>query len=284
MSAKEMVAAHLDAPNAKVQVSDFLWEEGEKIHQVTGDFIVGYRPYPAQVTVAAKLNNGRLQNFGQLMFFPADVEVNTDPANSFERVRNIRCHLNAAWLRQIWRSIPRWESNSLSRCFDLRNLRIEQTIRRLGYEALHPGFASTLMVESLSNTIAIEIVRHFEASAGSRRVRTHEGKLSEADLSRIVEYIDSCENHCPNIDEIANVCDISPAHLRRSFKRTTGRTVHDAVEKIRLRKAQNLLIGTDLPLKIISYRLGFANSSTFSSTFRRVSAETPSDYRRRLRA
>lgn len=284
MSAKEMVAAHLDARIAKVQVSDFIWKEGEEIHQVNDNFIIGYRPYPAQVTVAAQLNNGRLQSFGQLMFFPAKVEVVTDPANCNERVRNIRCHFNAEWLRQIWRSMPQWESSSLGRCFDMRNLRIEQAIQRLGYEALNPGFASTLMVESLSTTIAIEIVRHFNASPDSMRVRTQEGKLSDADISRIVEYIDSCENHCPNIDEIANVCDISPAHLRRSFKRTTGRTVHDAVEKIRLRKAQNLLVSTDLPLKVISYRLGFANSSTFSSTFRRASSETPSDYRRRLRA
>lgn len=284
MSAKEMVAAHLDARIAKVQVSDFIWNEGEEIHQVNDNFIIGYRPYPAQVTVAAQLNNGRLQSFGQLMFFPAKVEVVTDPANCNERVRNIRCHFNAEWLRQIWRSMPQWESGSLGRCFDMRNLRIEQAIQRLGYEALNPGFASTLMVESLSTTIAIEIVRHFNASPDSMRVRTQEGKLSDADISRIVEYIDSCENHCPNIDEIANVCDISPAHLRRSFKRTTGRTVHDAVEKIRLRKAQNLLVSTDLPLKVISYRLGFANSSTFSSTFRRASSETPSDYRRRLRA
>lgn len=284
MSAKEMVEAHLDARVARVQVSDFLWEEGEKIHQLDDNFIIGYRPYPAQVSVAAQLNNGRLQSFGQLMFFPAKVEVTTDPANCNERVRNIRCHFDAEWLRQIWLSMPQWESDSLTRCFDMRNLRIEQTLQRLGQEALNPGFASTLMVESLSNTIAIEIVRHFNASPEGTRVRTQEGKLSNADISRIVEYIDSCENHCPNIDEIANVCDISPAHLRRSFKRTTGRTVHDAVEKIRLRKAQDLLIGTDLPLKVISYRLGFANSSTFSSTFRRASSETPSDYRRRLRA
>ncbi|MGN7931719.1 helix-turn-helix domain-containing protein [Sphingopyxis sp. 22461] len=284
MSAKEMVTAHLDARTAKIQVSDFIWNEGEEIHQVNDDFIIGYRPYPSQVTVAAKLKSGRLQSFGQLMFFPAKLEVVTDPANCNERVRNVRCHLDADWLRQIWRSMPQWESSNLSQCFDMRNFRIEQTLQRLGHEALNPGFASTLMVESLSNTIAIEIVRHFNASSDSRRVRTQEGKLSDADIARIVEYIDSCENHCPNIDEIANVCDISSAHLRRSFKRTTGRTVHDAVERIRLRKAQDLLISTDLPLKVISYRLGFANSSTFSSTFRRSSSETPSEYRRRLRA
>jgi AraC family transcriptional regulator len=283
MSARGMVTAQLAAKNVKAEVIDFCWTAGEEIHQLENDFIVGYRPYPAEVTVAAHLNNGSLQNFGQLMFFPAQIGVKTNAANNSERVRNIRCRLAPEWFRQIWGSMPSWESDDLSQCYDLRNLRIEQAVQRLGYEVLNPGFASTLMVESLSALIAIEIVRHFDASS-RMRVRTREGKLSQADLSRILEYIASCENHCPSIDEIANVCAISPAHLRRSFKRTTGKTIHDYVEEVRLRKAQSLLVNTDLPLKVISYRLGFANASTFSSTFRRVSSETPSDYRHRLRS
>jgi AraC family transcriptional regulator len=283
MSAEALVTAQLTAKNVKAEVVDFCWNAGEEIHQLENDFIVGYRPYPAEVTVAAQLDNGSLQNFGPLMFFPAQIGVKTNAANSNERVRNIRCRLAPEWFQRIWGSMPSWESEDLSQCYDLRNLRIEQAIQRLGYEVLNPGFASTLMVESLSAVIAIEIVRHFDASTGMR-VRTREGKLSQADLSRILDYIASCENHCPSIDEIANVCAISPAHLRRSFKRTTGKTVHDYVEQVRLRKAQSLLINTDLPLKVISYRLGFANASTFSSTFRRVSSETPSDYRHRLRA
>lgn len=284
MGARELVTAQLDTHNSRVQVCDYQWDEGETIHQIDDDFIVGYRPYPAQVSVAARLKDGAQQNFGQLMFFPSQVEVNTGAAANDERVRNIRCRLDRHWLREIWRNAPTWESASLRRCFDLRNLRIEQMMQRLGQETLAPGFASTLMVESLSNVIALEVIRHFDASSGDFRVQTHDGKLSQSDISRIFEYIDSCENFCPNIDEIASVCGISPAHLRRSFKRTTGKTVHDTVENIRLRKAQSLLAGTDLPLKVISYRLGFASSSTFSSTFKRVSTETPSDYRRRLRA
>lgn len=283
MSAKELMAAELGAQVATVQVSDFVWKAGESIRYLESDFIVGYRPYPEQVTVSAQMNNGSLQQFGQLMFFPAEVEVNTNPADINERVRNIRCRFDAEWFRSFWGKAPLWEPESLRRCYDMRNLRIEQIIQRMGQEAQNPGFASELMIDSLSTMIAIEIVRHFDSSCGGSRVRTREGKLSKSDLSRILEYIDSCEDHCPSVSEIAQVCDISPAHLRRTFKKTTGATVHDYVERIRLRKAQDLLVNTDLPLKIISHRLGFANSSTFSSTFRRASMETPSDYRHRRR-
>lgn len=283
MSARGNISAQLEAPGVNIQIWDYHWDEGEQIYQCEHDFILSYRSHPAQVSVAAKLDDGRLQKFGQLMFFPADVEVNTAAANNNERVRNIQCNFNTEWFRQIWGGSVNIGPDDLYRCYDMRNLRIEQAIQRLGMEAINPGFASKLMVESLSAVVAIEIARYFNGPAEDLRVRTREGRLSQIDLLRITEYIENFETKCPSISDIAHVCNISPAHLRRSFKRTTGQTVHDYVETIRLRKAQKLLVDTDLPLKIISYRLGFANSSTFSSTFRRISGETPSGYRCRAR-
>lgn len=283
MTARGNIAAQMHVPGVNVQVLDYRWSAGEQISEYEHDFILSYRAYPAQVSVSARLSEGMLQNFGQLMFFPADVEIQTDAANNNERVRNIRCRFDHDWFRRIWSTSFDWEPEDLARCFDMRNLRIEQAIQRLGMEALNPGFASTLMVESLSTVVAIELARYFSNSSDDLRVRTREGRFSQADLSRIVEFIESAENRCPSIEEIAKVCDISPAHLRRSFKKTTGKTVHDYVEAIRLKKAQGLLADSDLPLKEISYRLGFSNSSTFSSTFKRTSGETPSDYRYRSR-
>jgi AraC family transcriptional regulator len=283
MATRADIAARLDVPGVSVQIRDYLWHAGENVSTYEHDFVVSYRPYPTQISVAARLPKGALQNFGQLMFFPADLEVEAGTANNNERVRNIWCRFDPDWFRRIWQSVPSWDGNDLARCFDMRNVRIEQALQRMGAEVVNPGFASSLFVESLSTVVAIEIARYFGDTGSQFRVRTREGKLSQSDFSRIVEYIESAENRCPSMEEIANVCDISPAHLRRSFKRTTGKTVHEYVEAIRLKKAQALLADTDLPLKEISYRLGFANSTTFSTTFKRLADETPSGYRYRLR-
>lgn len=284
MSARAFnVAAHMEVPGVDIQVLDYRWSAGEQIEELEHDFILRYRPFPAQVSVAARLPEGDLQNFGQLMFFPADVEIKTASANNNELTRNIMCRFNAGWFRKVWTGSSNWSNEELARCFDMRNLRIEQAIQRLGAEAADPGFASPLMVESLATVIAIEIARYFGDMREPLRIRTRDGRLSQADLNRIYEYIDSFSNRCPSIEDIADLCDISAAHLRRSFKKTTGKTVHEYVEELRLKKAQSLLAETDLPLKEISYRLGFADSSTFSSTFKRSSGETPSGYRYRFR-
>jgi transcriptional regulator GlxA family with amidase domain len=54
--------------------------------------------------------------------------------------------------------------------------------------------------------------------------------------------------------------------------------------RVRLRRAQELLEETDLPLATIAERAGFLHSEYFSVAFKRVNQTTPSEYRRRLRA
>ena len=61
----------------------------------------------------------------------------------------------------------------------------------------------------------------------------------------------------------------------RLFREATGETVKSYVERVRLTKAKALLSGTELPLKEISARLGFASPSGFSVAFRRLAGETP---------
>ena len=277
------MAAHIEARGINVQVLDYRWSAGEHISELEPDFILRWRPYPSQVSISGRLREGALKSFGQLMFFPADVPIETGTAHNTERTRNIICRFNRDWFNEISPLKSNWSYDDLDRCFDMNNIRIEQAIQRLGMEAACPGFASTLIVESLATVIAVEISRHFSVRNEVLRVRSRDGELLPADLHRIYEYIDSFTCKCPSIDDIAAICDISAAHLRRSFKKTTGQTVHQYVENVRLSKAKSFLADTDLPLKEISYRLGFADSSTFSSTFRKALGEAPSVYRYRSR-
>ena len=277
------VAAEMKARGLAVQVLDYRWNQGESITHNEPDFILRYRPYPNEVNIAARLATSRLTHFGQLMFHPAEIAVETNPAEAEQRTRNIMCRFDPVWFRNVWAGANDWSADDLAKCYDMRNPRIVQAVQRLGQEASDPGFASELLAESFASVIAVEIARHFGDSLDSLRVRTRHGKLSQADLGRIEDYIRSVVNRCPSIEDISQQCDISPAHLRRSFKNTVGKTVHQYVEEVRLEKAKALLAETDLPLKEISYRLGFADSSTFSSTFRKSAGETPSGYRYRTR-
>jgi AraC family transcriptional regulator len=53
------------------------------------------------------------------------------------------------------------------------------------------------------------------------------------------------------------------------------------VAEWRLQRADRLLLETDLPLKEIAYRLGFANAANFSTSFSKERELTPGQFRRR---
>ena len=278
------VLAGMELSGVNVQVLDYRWSANDSISDRQDVFVLRYRPEPAQISVAAHLGDGRVQDFGRVMFFPAQTEVETTPAKVSERTRNVMCAFTDQWFRQIWPERPDWSAVDLARCYDLRNVRIEQAMRQLGVELSSPGFASQLMVESLTQMIAIDVARHFRPHSRPQRVRTSEGRLSVRELGRIYDIIDSASNRTPTTEELSNECGISSAHLRRTFKRTTGVTLHRYVADVRLGKARTLLAESDLSLKEIAFQLGFAGPCTFSSTFKKASGETPDGYRQRLRS
>lgn len=273
--------ADLAGSGLAVKILDYRWDHNERVSARQEEFVLCYRPSPGDVSFAADLEHGKTQSFGQLMFFPARTDLQTTPAALSERSRNVVCRFAYDWFQPVFSEEHRWKEEDLARCYDLRNFRIEQAMQRLGAEAASPGFASEMMVESIARMITVEIARHFRSNDNAHRVRTYEGQFSTSELTRIYDYIDSVVNRCPTISEISRKCGVSSAHLRRSFKQTTGRTLYQYVANARLKKAQTMLAETDLPLKDVAYRLGFASSSTFSSTFKRTSGETPSSYRQR---
>jgi AraC family transcriptional regulator len=280
---REKLAAELSAPGICVQVLDYRWSAGETITETSQDFVMSYRSYPRRVSLAARLPTKQL-DFGRLFFFPAGVQIDTNPANQGELVRTIRCRFEPEWFSRVWQtSSDDWDTERLERCMDIRSMRIEQAVQRLGVEAMSPGFASPLMADALSNMIAVELARYLHSPSRMPRMRTRAGKLTGADLKRISEYLGTYENKCPSTEDIAAICNVSPGHLRRAFKATTGQTVHDYIEEVRLQKTKRLL-ETDLPLKEVSYRVGFSSLSSLSTGFKRLTGVTPSDYRHRHRS
>ena len=82
---------------------------------------------------------------------------------------------------------------------------------------------------------------------------------------------------------MARLCEIGPGYLARAFKATAGRTIGDYVGEVRMTKARSLLADTDLPLKEIAYRLGFAGPSSFCAAFGKAVGTTPKQFRLRHR-
>jgi transcriptional regulator GlxA family with amidase domain len=105
------------------------------------------------------------------------------------------------------------------------------------------------------------------------------GGLPPRALRRVREYIDAHLNENIGIRVLATTVGLSMYHFARAFKQSMGVTPHDYIVQCRVRRAQELLAGTDLPLSEIALASGFADQSHCARRFREHLGVTPSGYR-----
>ena len=106
--------------------------------------------------------------------------------------------------------------------------------------------------------------------------QSHNDKL----LRDIEGYLDE---HYKDADlDLVTVADkffVSVSYLSRFLKEQTGRTFHCIIEEKRISDAVKLLSSTNMPVKQVARRLGFASHNTFCRSFKRNRGLSPSEFR-----
>ncbi len=104
--------------------------------------------------------------------------------------------------------------------------------------------------------------------------------LGRSELARLTEFIE--DQYRPNhrLAELAAIVNVSRFHFTRLFKRSTGMTAISYVEQCRIRRAQSLILETDLPLAEVALLTGFADQSHFTRRFHRRIGCTPAAFAR----
>ena len=85
-----------------------------------------------------------------------------------------------------------------------------------------------------------------------------------------------------SVSEIAEKVGISRYYMCHIFKKTTGITVTDYKNELKITKAKDMLLHTDSNIADIAYACGFGSSSYFSKIFYASEHVTPSQYRELL--
>lgn len=85
-----------------------------------------------------------------------------------------------------------------------------------------------------------------------------------------------------SLEAIARRFSFHPIHFHKCFKASTGKTPREYVEELRINKAANLLVTTDMTLTQIAYECGFSSQSYFSYAFKRKMGMTPRAYEKKI--
>jgi len=93
------------------------------------------------------------------------------------------------------------------------------------------------------------------------------------------EYIAAHLQQNISIQMLADVAGLSMFHFARTFKQSEGVTPHRFLLQSRLRRVQELLANTELPLSQIAIAAGFSDQSHCARRFREFVGVTPRRYR-----
>lgn len=103
--------------------------------------------------------------------------------------------------------------------------------------------------------------------------------VSESVL-HIQQYIELHLSEELSRSTLAESFGFNPEYLSTIFKKETGDTLSDYIQKKRLSVARKLLLQTNLPISLISQSCGYETLSYFSTVFRQKMGMSPREYRK----
>jgi two-component system response regulator YesN len=92
------------------------------------------------------------------------------------------------------------------------------------------------------------------------------------------KYIEDHYNEDISLEELAKEICVSPNYLSRLFRDKTGENYIEYLTNIRINKAKELMMSTEMSVKEISYNIGYNDPNYFSRLFKKIEKVSPSEY------
>jgi AraC family transcriptional regulator len=160
--------------------------------------------------------------------------------------------------------------------FKLRDSQMEAIALMLLTE-LQQNDSTSIYVESLSNVLAIKLIRQY--SHAKPDLPVGEGGLSPHQLRQVLDYIYDALDRDIKLADLAALIDISPFHFSHQFKQSLGISPYQYLIQQRIERAKRLLLQTDRSILDIALECGFNSHSHLSQKFRQLTGITPKKYR-----
>lgn len=119
------------------------------------------------------------------------------------------------------------------------------------------------------------------APAGEPEERGSENVRIQAVVETIRTYIEENYTRDISLQDVAGALHYSDAYFSKIFKQCFGRNFTVYLAEYRVDEAKKLLTDISVNIKDVGVRLGFHDANYFSRVFKRVTGETPSEYRER---
>lgn len=265
------IKAQLASPVGKIEIRDYYWPE-----PLDSTFCDRTPAFGLSLSSVPKASRARFlgsrspdyQRVGRLVFRPSGVPMHCLNDGGRQRIVLFQ-HEGTA--NVLFDRLDDLDPDS-----DLQHQGIIETFRRIAVEAASPGFASAALTEALITAAVIELLRLNQKSVAVRQMK---GGLADWQLRRIDEALNDIDGSAPSVADLAALVGVSPRHLQRCLGISRGSSASHYIARARFSKACDLLLSSDLMLKQIAHRCGFASASHFTNAFQREAGMSPRQYR-----
>ena len=139
-------------------------------------------------------------------------------------------------------------------------------------------------IESINEflKLILELSKHKEYKLLSTvQVRNYNDDDSMNRFHKIIDYI--IENYNTNLSmaNIAEKIGMDSSQFSRCFKKASGNTFTEFINRLRINRACQLLTETEKYISTICYEVGYNNVANFNRRFIEIKKMTPSKYRKR---
>lgn len=148
---------------------------------------------------------------------------------------------------------------------------LQQMLREV--EAKHAQYEE--VCQHLLQVLLIQLLRNRDMS-----IRITPGRRGNKECASARRYID--EHYFENItlDKLAEMTHVNKYYLVHTFNKEYGITPINYLIDRRIRESKYLLTNTDHSLARIAQVLGFSSPSYFSQSFRKLTGQSPMEYRK----
>lgn len=150
-------------------------------------------------------------------------------------------------------------------------------------EMEEPFSARCAVVQAVRRRMLCGLLLDRVAGVSQVREAASEGMLDISRLERPLRYLEEnlSEDVCRH--ELAKLVGLSDTRFHYVFKSATGLSPMAYLRNVRMRKAQALLLQTDLQVSEIGERVGYPDVFHFSKVFKSAFRKSPTDYRHDIR-
>jgi len=146
------------------------------------------------------------------------------------------------------------------------------------------AYMSTPVVSSKKLHAVTHLLGTFAAhlSTQGNQIALQRSNSEPPAVTKAKAYIE--EHHADEISlpQVAAAVHTSTFYFCKLFKRSTGVNFTEFVSRVRTEKAKNLLLNQNLRISEIAYAVGFQSLTHFNRIFRKITGESPTEYRLHL--